>query len=75
MVFRVGVKDKTTLGAYSCEVYVPEPVVDVHQEEDDSRLLRGGWQFTLKIPMVTHLEVSGNFLFPLRNQSLGVATN
>jgi hypothetical protein len=31
------------MGAYSREIYVPEPIVDVHQEENNSRLRHDGW--------------------------------
>ena len=49
--------------------------MDVHQEENDSRL-EGGSVISNEIESLqTHLEVPRNFLFPPRNQSLRVATD
>ena len=37
-----GVKGRETMGAYSREIYIPEPIVGVHKEENNSRLWHGG---------------------------------
>ena len=33
---------KNTTSAHSCKIYIPEPVVGVHQEENNSRLATVG---------------------------------
>ena len=69
-----GVKGRETMGAYSRKIYIPEPIVDVHKEENNSRLRHDGRQSLTTITIRSaHLEVPRNFLFPHTNQSLGIA--
>ena len=59
---------------YSREVYIPEPIVDVHKEENNSGLRNDGRQsLTTFTTRSAHLEVPRNFLSPHRDQSLGIA--
>jgi len=59
------IRDRATMSPYSCKVYIPEPIVDVHQEENNSRLWRGSVVSNENCDATAHLEVPGNFLFPL----------
>ena len=54
------------MGVYSCKIYIPEPIVNVHKEENNSRLRHGDGRQSLATITIrsAHLEVPRDFLFP-----------
>lgn len=57
---------RVTASAYSCEINVPEPIVNVHQEENDPRLCQQSALVNENADgMRAYLKIPCNFLFPL----------